>query len=907
MKKQEDNNSSIDANAFEIKLWDKEKINKKSGLWFIQFLTMLKKNFILQFRYWKTSLLISILTPLIAMILVKFIIILHQNQLGIGKGIYKLDKYPLSGIEDCVGPINEQNKCINLMFTNCIDNSVCQRDPNIDIIISNFVEANNKRMNLNWETDLSKWENWENDKLNFDIKERHNIIHVPNSDFIYNYSLNHQNITHFGIVFDIKNTTNTTNYRYQLWYNATLNYNSTDPFGSRVASVARGMDEAIVKFANGDPSIKPQFTVDLKDFPILPLSGFEDALVTESGPMFFFCVAMVIFINILSTIVSEKENRIRFSMEMMGLKQSVYWLSWTVIYVIHFFINSIATIIFGKLFNYAFFTNTNFWVLLIVFFVFGLAMGALAMFITTLVSRSMTAVLIGISFLIIGFLIQSFLFSDQYIAYIWWSTKVPQFIRKLFSIFLPFFNFGKLFIDISNLSSNSYNSVTNTVVKGTGFKWNDFFKKPSSLLNYALKLDYMEPTCYALYYLFANIVLYYVLGLYLDNILPNEYGNRKPFYYFLLPSYWFNNNKSVKKRDWVTQIQNKYPLEIDVKDLDDDVQNHYQYTYDESNNDPVKIINLRKVYGSGKKRKVAVKGSCLSIGQDKVVALLGQNGAGKSTTMNIISGLSPPSSGDILVYNKSVRKNPTSVQSELGICPQHDILYKDLTALEHLRLYSGIKGAKSCPELDDILINRLKAVQLYTVKDARAETYSGGMKRRLSMIIATIGDPNVILLDEPTTGMDPVNRRYVWQFIEKFKKDRCILLTTHSMEEADALGDDIVIMSTGTIKAIGNSIHLKNKFGNGYRISVLVDVENIDKFKAIASNMVPGIHIADDSAGALIYDFNDEQAQYVPDFVQYLDENPDNYVNTWGMSQTTLEEVFLYVIHEDSNRKIKEE
>jgi len=906
MGKKEDD-SPFDNDFFEIKLWDKEKINRQSGLWFIQLITLLKKNFILQFRYWRTSLVISVITPLLAMLLLEFIIIINKNELGVGKGIYHPATYPLSGIEDCIGPVDKEDNCINLMFTNCIDDDKCTRDSSIDEILTNFVETNNKRMNLDWETNPNKWDNWESEKLNYEIKEKHDIIHVPNSNFIYNYALNHQNITNFGIVFDIAKENNITNYRYQLWYNSTLNYNKTDPFGSRVASVSRGIDEAIIKFAKGDPNIRPKFNVDIKDFPVMPLNGYEDAIVTETGSMFFFCVAMVIFINILSTIVSEKENRIRFSMEMMGLKQSVYWISWTVIYVIHFFINAIATIVFGKLFRYALFLNTNFFVLLIVFFFFGLAMGSLAAFVTTLVNRSITAVLIGISLLIIGFLVQAFLFSDQYLAYIWWSTKVPQFIRKLFSVFVPFFNFGKLFVDISNLSSNSFNSISNTVVKGPGYKWSDFSKKPESLLNYALKLDYMEPTCYAFYYLIANISLYYIAALYLDNVLPNEYGNRKPFYYFLLPSYWFNMGSKTKNRDWIVETQRKYPCQIDINELDDDVQKHYAYTCNPDNDDPIKIVNLRKVYGGyGKKTKVAVKNSCLSLGKDKVVALLGQNGAGKSTTMNIISGLSPPTAGDIIVYNKSVRKNPANVQTDLGICPQQDILYRDLTAMEHLRLYSGIKGAKKCSELEDILINRLKAVQLYTVKDARVGTYSGGMKRRLSMIIATIGDPKVILLDEPTTGMDPVNRRYVWRFIEEFKKDRCVLLTTHSMEEADALGDDIVIMSKGIIKAIGNSIHLKNKFGNGYRISVLVNGDHINQFKAIASEMVPGIHLEDDSAGALIYDFNDQQAEYVPRFVKYLDENPDSYVNTWGMSQTTLEEVFLYVIHDDTNRKFKD-
>jgi len=896
-----------ESDSLEIKLWDKEKINKKSGLWFIQFMTLLKKNFILQFRYWKTALLLSVITPLLSMLLLQFFIIITRGQVGFGKGIDHPPEYSLSGIENCMGPANDSDKCINLMFTNCIDNAVCERDSTVDEIISNFVHANNERMNLNWETDSNKWDNWENDKLDYNIEKRHDIVHVPNSGFIYNYALNHQNITNFGVVFDVKKEANITNYRYQVWFNSTLNYNKTDVFGTRIASVARGIDEAIIKYANGDPNIKPQFDIDLKDFPIMPLNGYEDAIVTNNGSMVFFCVAMTIFINILSTIVSEKENRVRFSMEMMGLKQSVYWFSWTVIYVIYFLLNTLFTILFGKLFGYSCFTNTNFFVLLLTFFTFGLAMGALAIFITTFVNKSMTAVLIGISVLIIGFLFQSVIFSDQYIAYIWWSNKVPQYIRKLFSIFIPFFNFGKLYTDISALSSNTYNVITNTVIKGKGFHWDDLFKKPDSILNYALNLDFMEPTSHAIYYMLGSIALYYILALYFDNVLPNEYGNRKPFYYFLLPSYWFGSDKAIDSRDWSIRTQKKYPSKINIKELDDDVQEHYKYTCNPENDDPIKVINLRKVYGSGKKRKVAVRNSCLSIGKNKVVALLGQNGAGKSTTMNIISGLSPPTQGDILVCNKSVKKSSSAVQSELGICPQHDILYKDLSAMEHLRLYSGIKGAKSCPELEEILINRLKAVQLYTVKDARAGTYSGGMKRRLSMIIATIGDPNVILLDEPTTGMDPVNRRYVWRFIEEFKKGRCVLLTTHSMEEADALGDDIVIMSKGTIKAIGNSIHLKSKFGNGYRFSILVDVENISTFKSIAKTMVPGIHLADDSAGALIYDFGEEQSQYVPKFVKYLDENPDGYVNNWGMSQTTLEEVFLYVIHDDTNRKFKEE
>ncbi|ORX81187.1 hypothetical protein BCR32DRAFT_13526, partial [Anaeromyces robustus] len=211
-----------DLESFEIKLWDKDLMSSSRGLWAIQLETMLKKNYTLQMRFWKTALVLSVITPFLAMVLLEFII--HLND-SLGKKVLHPEKYLLNGIDNCYGPVSDKNLCINLMFTNCIDKNNCTRDPTVDEIISNFVENNNKRMNLDWETNPNKWDNWEDDKLNYDIKERHDIIHVPNSDFIYNYVLNHQNKTNFGLVFDIKKDNDITNYRYQVWFNSTANYN----------------------------------------------------------------------------------------------------------------------------------------------------------------------------------------------------------------------------------------------------------------------------------------------------------------------------------------------------------------------------------------------------------------------------------------------------------------------------------------------------------------------------------------------------------------------------------------------------------------------------------------------------------------------------------------------------------
>jgi ABC-type multidrug transport system ATPase subunit len=152
----------------------------------------------------------------------------------------------------------------------------------------------------------------------------------------------------------------------------------------------------------------------------------------------------------------------------------------------------------------------------------------------------------------------------------------------------------------------------------------------------------------------------------------------------------------------------------------------------------------------------------------------------------MLSGLTPATSGDGLIYGYSVKAQIPEIRALMGICPQHDILFDDLTAREHIELYAGLKGV-SATERQTLIDERLKAVRLHTVADVRAGTYSGGMKRRLSLVISTIGDPKIIFMDEPTTGMDPVNRRHVWSFIEKFKKNRVIVLTTHSMEEADVV------------------------------------------------------------------------------------------------------------------------
>ena len=154
------------------------------------------------------------------------------------------------------------------------------------------------------------------------------------------------------------------------------------------------------------------------------------------------------------------------------------------------------------------------------------------------------------------------------------------------------------------------------------------------------------------------------------------------------------------------------------------------------------MVNIYKKYSSkwfsSRYDKVAVKNVCFTLEEGTLLALLGQNGAGKSTLMNILCGLNPPTHGDALIYGMDIYSRMNSINEIMGVCPQHDILYEDLTAFEHIELYAGLKGIPR-ENWPNLIEDRLKSVRLWEVRHARSGTYSGGMKRRLSLIISTIG------------------------------------------------------------------------------------------------------------------------------------------------------------------------
>lgn len=178
----------------------------------------------------------------------------------------------------------------------------------------------------------------------------------------------------------------------------------------------------------------------------------------------------------------------------------------------------------------------------------------------------------------------------------------------------------------------------------------------------------------------------------------------------------------------------------------------------------------------------ALKNVTIEIEPNELMSILGHNGAGKTTMINILTGImSPDQSEDLeIVINNSNIGNIGEVRKHIGVCPQFDILWGELTAEEHLKLFGRLKGIPK-NFLDSKVNQVLRFVSLLSEKKNRVSSFSGGMKRRLSLAVAAIGDPKIIFLDEPTTGLDPKVRQQVWTLIEKLKKHKSVILTTHSM------------------------------------------------------------------------------------------------------------------------------
>lgn len=228
----------------------------------------------------------------------------------------------------------------------------------------------------------------------------------------------------------------------------------------------------------------------------------------------------------------------------------------------------------------------------------------------------------------------------------------------------------------------------------------------------------------------------------------------------------------------------------------------------------IKTKDLRMEFG----KRVAVNSINLEIKKGQIFALLGTNGAGKTTTIKMLCCLLSPTSGTASVMGYDIKNNPMNVKRVIGVSPQETAIGLHLTTFENLMLMGGVFGISRI----ETKTRAKKLMDLLELEDRKdqARKLSGGMQRRLSIAMALMSDPEVVFLDEPTLGLDPHARKSVWNYIEKLKGDKTILLTTHYLEEADALSDEIAIIEKSNIIETGTSQELKAKYNSFHTLDI---------------------------------------------------------------------------------------
>ncbi|XP_004398889.1 PREDICTED: ATP-binding cassette sub-family A member 3-like [Odobenus rosmarus divergens] len=383
---------------------------------------------------------------------------------------------------------------------------------------------------------------------------------------------------------------------------------------------------------------------------------------------------------------------------------------------------------------------------------------------------------------------------------------------------------------------------------------------------------------YILLMLLLDAFLYGLVTWYIETVFPGQYGVPQPWYFFLMRSYWFGEPKIRKKEETKScgETLNKY-FEAEPTSLVADIQ----------------IKHLHKEFGD----KVVVNNMSLNLYKGQITILLGQNGAGKTTALSLLIGMySALFRAEVYIHGFDISKNVIEIRKNLGFCPQHDMLFNDLTLSEHLFFYSVVKRIYQnmySMEIDHML----STFNLLEKRDTFSKSLSGGMKRKLAIIIALIGDSQVVILDEPSSGMDPVSRRATWDLLQQYKQDRTILLTTHYMDEADFLGDRIAIMVKGTLQCCGSSVFLKQIYGAGYHIVMEKGPHcDVKKISAIIHSHIPDATVENFTGAELSFILPKEYTQRFEPLINDLENKQKELgIASFGVSITTMEEVFIKV------------
>uniref|UniRef100_A0A671L7L9 ATP-binding cassette sub-family A member 1-like n=1 Tax=Sinocyclocheilus anshuiensis TaxID=1608454 RepID=A0A671L7L9_9TELE len=603
-------------------------------------------------------------------------------------------------------------------------------------------------------------------------------------------------------------------------------------------------------------------------------------VMSRSMPLFMTLAWMYSVAIIIKGVVYEKEARLKETMRIMGLDNGILWLSWFISSLIPLLISAALLVLILKMGNLLPYSDPGVVYLFLASFAVVTIMQCFL--ISTLFSRANLAAACG-----------GIIYFTLYLPYVLcvaWQDYVGFGAKVVVSLLSPVaFGFGCEYFALFE-------------EQGVGIQWSNLLSSPMQEDSYSLTTS--------ISLMLFDSVLYAVMTWYIEAVFPGQYGIPRPWYFPFTKSYWCGE-KSVC-------------IEEEPAHLDPGVY----------------IENLVKVYSNG---KLAVDGLTLGFYEGQITSFLGHNGAGKTTTMSILTGLFPPTSGTAYIQGKDIRTDLNTIRQNLGVCPQHNVLFSMLTVEEHIWFYARLKGLpeeKVKSEMEQIVMD----LGLPHKRKSRTNQLSGGMQRKLSVALAFVGGSKVVKVVEPTAGVDPYARRGIWDLLLKYRQGRTIILSTHHMDEADILGDRIAIISHGKLCCVGSSLFLKTQLGTGYYLTLVkkdfdlsvsscrtssstVSYSKEDSVSesssdaglgsdhesetttidiSLISNVifkhVPTARLVEDLGHEITYVLPYESAKdgaFVELFHEIDDRLTDLGISSYGISDTTLEEIFLKVAEDN--------
>jgi len=480
--------------------------------------------------------------------------------------------------------------------------------------------------------------------------------------------------------------------------------------------------------------------------------------------------------HLSNRLMEEKENKTRDGLISIGVPSYLLWMTWEIIYLPLSLILMTMSILFDPA---KILSSVNPLLIVLLFLFYVLSMYNLVVIISHIMKRGKDIVVITCLFVAFIISINKILFNLKFGEYGW--------ITKLIGAIL---------------------TPVGVSMAAAEFSIADNFHKHIGLSN-------MFETDFGYYFLWvvADAFIYFFIALLFDyfrgvSFRTVGYSKSKLI-------------KNVQSVDYSQDIQEDpvgSECYVQVKDL----YKFFKFRRSIDNDSDDK--KLGKVFAANKNVNFKVY-------KDEIFAILGHNGAGKSTLIQNMVGIIKPDGGETFYQGLPLTKFKKLITKQIGICTQSNVLFEEFTVADHFKLFSGIKGVEG--NVDEWLEN----IDLVEKKNYNVSKLSGGQKRKLCIGLALIGDPKYVFLDEPTTGLDPLSRRKIWNLLLKVKKDRVIFITTHYMDEADIIADRKLILNKGSIRCLGSSVYLKNHFQMKYNLEV--ETNNPQSIGNIITQYVP--------------------------------------------------------------------